>query len=206
MEEFFEDLYRVNRLLIEKNLRAYGAGEEESKDIVSDAILWLWKDICANGFAPDRRDEYMKLLYTITKRRWWDVTKSSRFKNVRLDGSEIGNQGITYPNEMEEWTVHKAQQFIRKVFLCWNERKGTLLYKRYFLSATVEDLAEEFEYSSPNAARVTCCGARKDFLNWLHEKILLEKRFRDALGYFEENSLWEASIPSQAVPSDLVKN
>lgn len=191
MEEFFENLCRIHRLLIEKNLQAYGAGKEESKDIVSDAILWLWKDFSSNGYDPDRKDEYMKLLYTVSKRRWWDVTRSSRFKNLRLDRTDSGYEGIENQAEMTDWDVNAAQKFIRKVFLAWNERKGKLLYMRYFLGATVEDLAEDFNYSSANAARVTCCGARKDFLSWIAEKPELEARFRDALEFFEENTGFE---------------
>lgn len=193
MEEFFENLCRIHRLLIEKNLQAYGAGKEDSKDIVSDALLWLLKEFKTNRYNPDRKDEYMKLLYTISKRRWWDVTRSSRFKNIRLDGTGSGHEGIEEQMEMADWDMNKAQKFIRKVFLTWNQRKGKLLYMRYFLGATIEDLAEDFKYSSVNAARVTCCGARKDFLSWLTEKPELEERFRDALGFFDENTGFEDS-------------
>ena len=107
-----------------------------------------------------------------------------------MEDKENGFGGTSYQHEIQDWTTNLAQQFIRDTFLKWDSRKGRLLYLRFILNASVEDLTEDFDYSSVNAARVTISNARKGFLDWIYQLPETEKRFREALKYIELNQNW----------------
>ena len=197
MEEFLSHISRDHRPSAERCLQALGASKDESQDLVQDGIINLIEHWQVHGFDAENLEHYTRLFYTMCKRRWWDLTRSSDFKNYRLDPAEQSTQPKTRAFDISDWTVNKAQKFIRKTFLQWNDRKGKLLYMRYFLGASVEDLADDFNYSSPGTTRVTCTNARKSFLNWIQNYPEKEELFREALLFFERYQVWEVAFLEQ---------
>ena len=197
MEEFLSHISRDHRPLAERCLQALGASKDESKDLVQDGIINLIEHWQIHGFDPENLEQYTRLFYTMCKYRWVDLTRNGNFKNYRLDPTEQSSQPKAPAFDLSDWTVNKAQKFIRKTFLQWNERKGKLLYMRYFLGASVEDLADDFNYSSAGTTRVTCTNARKSFLNWIQKYPEKEELFREALLFFERYQVWEVAFLEQ---------
>ncbi len=203
MEKFFENLCIIYRPLIEKNLQARGATSAESKDCASEAFIWLWKKFRSEGFTPDLEEDYIKQLYTVSRNKWYDYTRSGHYKNLRLEGNEEKLATVKPSDEIDGWTVLSSQKLIRSVFLKWDERKGKLLYMRHFLGASNEDLAEDFNLASAGSVGVTCSNAKTDFQDWLSPNEPLAEKFKDAIVFWVRNKLWGPD-ESDDLPNDFL--
>src|SRR5690606_35565653 len=83
-----KSLYVSNYPKIESFVLLHNGTKEDAKDIYQEAFITVWNNIKNNYFIPLNETAIQGYLYTISKNRWMDVLKSSRFKKTTLNFDE----------------------------------------------------------------------------------------------------------------------
>lgn len=81
-------LYISNYSKIELFILRHNGTKEDAKDIYQEAFIAVWNNIKNNTFIPLNETAIQGYLYTISKNKWMDVLKSSRFKKTTFDFDE----------------------------------------------------------------------------------------------------------------------
>src|SRR5690606_27129523 len=77
-------LYVSNYPKIELLVLSNNGTKEDAKDVYQEAFIVVWNHIKNNTFIPLNETAVQGYLYTISKNKWTDVLKSSRFKKTAL--------------------------------------------------------------------------------------------------------------------------
>lgn len=89
-------LYISNYQKIETLVLSNSGTKEDAKDIYQEAFIVVWNHIKNNAFIPLNETAIQGYLYTISKNKWMDIVKSSRFKKTT---SAFDEKSIIYKNE-----------------------------------------------------------------------------------------------------------
>jgi RNA polymerase sigma factor (sigma-70 family) len=83
-----KSLYVSNYPKIESFVLLHNGTKEDAKDIYQEAFITVWNNIKNNAFIPLNETAIQGYLYTISKNKWMDVLKSSRFKKTTFNFDE----------------------------------------------------------------------------------------------------------------------
>jgi len=81
-------LYISNYSKIELFILRHNGTKEDAKDIYQEAFIAVWNNIKNNTFIPLNETAIQGYLYSISKNKWMDVLKSSRYKKTTFNFDE----------------------------------------------------------------------------------------------------------------------
>ncbi len=144
-EHVLQSLYLNNYKKIEYLVLNNNGSVEQAKDIFQEAYITVWKNIKNNRFIPKNETAINGYLYAISKNKWMDYLRSSKYKkSTSLDAF---NYSIVEDNIEEAFTensdYNQKLKLAMKAFKDLGKPCQELLSKFYFEKKSMVEIAKE---------------------------------------------------------------
>ncbi|WP_111668891.1 RNA polymerase sigma factor [Algoriphagus litoralis] len=121
--------------------------EDEAKDIFQEAFLVAWKKVKKGEFIPQNSSAMKGFLFQISKNKWLDWLRSSKFKREQsLNAYPLDVSDDSYSGDLEDKMLKLEAGFLKL-----GENCKELLKRFYFQKMSVEDLAQSFGWTAQTA-------------------------------------------------------
>ncbi|GMQ25502.1 hypothetical protein Aoki45_21840 [Algoriphagus sp. oki45] len=143
MTLLYQDIFpKVRSYLLQNN-----GDEDQAKDIFQEAFLVVWQQVKSGDFQPQNSTALQGFLYQISKNKWLDFLRSSRFKKEQsLSGFPIERSDKQETGDQEEQLT-----LMEKAFSQLGENCQELLRKFYFEKISLPELAQNFGWTAQTA-------------------------------------------------------
>uniref|UniRef100_UPI004047BD9D RNA polymerase sigma factor n=1 Tax=Mariniflexile sp. TaxID=1979402 RepID=UPI004047BD9D len=133
-------LYISNYAKIESLVLSNSGTKEDAKDVYQDAFIVVWNNIKNNTFIPLNESAIQGYLYTISKNKWMDIIKSSRFKKTK---STYEEKSFAYKSDEvhEDDSSNEKMKATMDAFKNLGEPCKQLLTSFYYEKKTLKDIA-----------------------------------------------------------------
>lgn len=120
--------------------------KEDAKDVYQEAFIAVWRNIKNNTFIPLNESALQGYLYTISKNKWMDIIKSSRFKKTELvfDEKSLKNKSDDELNDLnQDDFLDKKLKITMDAFKNMGHPCKQLLTDFYYEKKSLKDIAIE---------------------------------------------------------------
>jgi len=151
-EDALKELYRVNYRKVEVFVLKNSGSVPQAKDVFQDAFLAMYQNIKADKFIPENETALQGYLYQISKNKWRDVLRSSRFKKTAefIDNvhetEDISDLKIIEETEQQERLAATMEAFKKLGDEC-----RELLTQFYFNKKSLREISENAKYAEASA-------------------------------------------------------
>jgi len=151
-EDALKVLYRVNYRKVEVFVLKNSGSVPQAKDVFQDAFLAMYQNIKADKFIPENETALQGYLYQISKNKWRDVLRSSRFKKTAefIDNvhetEDISDLKIIEETEQQERLAATMEAFKKLGDEC-----RELLTQFYFNKKSLREISENAKYAEASA-------------------------------------------------------
>lgn len=138
-------LYVSNYPKIESFILRNNGTKEDAKDVYQEAFIIVWNNIKNNSFIPLNETAIQGYLYTISKNKWMDVLKSSRFKKTALivDEKSLVNQSDELHDLNQDDFIDEKLKLIMEAFKNMGDPCKQLLTDFYYKKKSLKIIASE---------------------------------------------------------------
>ena len=143
MSALYLDVFPKVRSFILQN----SGDEEQAKDIFQEAFLVAWQKVKNGDFQPQNTTAMQGFLFQISKNKWLDWLRSSRFKME----SSMGAISIEVADSEDEILLEERLSYLEEAFQQLGESCRELLKRFYFEKESLEELAERFGWTNQTA-------------------------------------------------------
>lgn len=151
-----EALYKAVFPKIKKLVNTSNDKEEESKDILQEALLIFYKQVMLNKF--DEKYEIGGYIYTIAKNLWINRVKKKK-RLVNVDYGEMPE--LPEGNILDEMELKERKVMVDNLFNQLDDKCKQLLTLTIFEELTMKEVSEKMGFTSANAATVASFRCKK---------------------------------------------
>jgi len=152
-ELVLKKLYQENYYKTEKYILENRGSIEQAKDTYQEAFIAVWENVQNNKFIPKNETALNGYIYTVTKNKWLDYLKSSRFKKTSsIDSNAYKIEELDQTNDSTE-EVEKNKK-INKVITSFNQIGDAckqLLTIFYYENKSLREIANELNITEASA-------------------------------------------------------
>ncbi|UZD22871.1 sigma-70 family RNA polymerase sigma factor [Algoriphagus halophytocola] len=121
--------------------------EDQAKDIFQEAFLVAWQKVKNGDFQPQNATAMQGFLFQVSKNKWLDWLRSSRYKME----SSMGAISIEVADSEDEILLDERLGYLEKAFQHLGESCRELLKRFYYEKVSLEDLAVKFGWTPQTA-------------------------------------------------------
>ncbi|GAB5398877.1 MAG: hypothetical protein Aureis2KO_04620 [Aureisphaera sp.] len=145
-------LYQDNYKKVEMHVLRNNGSMPQAKDIYQEAFLAMYQNIKEDKFAPKNETALQGYLFQISKNKWTDFLRSSRYKKTTKipEGFQIKEESSLNGQEIEQEDVRKTEGAINAFHKMGNECKK-LLEVFYFEKKSLREIASLFDIGEASA-------------------------------------------------------
>lgn len=136
---YLEVFPKVKSYILQNN-----GGEEQAKDIFQEAFLVAWQKVKNGDFLPQNATAMQGFLFQVSKNKWLDWLRSSRFKKE----SPLSVTSIEAAEPEEEVLQEERLAQLELAFQQLGESCRELLKRFYYEKVSLEHLAESFGWTA----------------------------------------------------------
>ncbi len=117
--------------------------KEDAKDVFQEAFIVVWNNIKNDVFIPLNETAIQGYLYTISKNKWLDIIKSSRFKKTKLtfDETSLANKSDELNDLNQEDLLDEKLEKTIDAFKNMGQPCKQLLTDFYYEKKSLKDIA-----------------------------------------------------------------
>ncbi|TDK44105.1 RNA polymerase sigma factor [Algoriphagus formosus] len=139
---YIEVFPKVKSYIIQNN-----GDEDQAKDIFQEAFLVAWQKVKAEEFLPQNSTAMQGFLFQVSKNKWLDWLRSSRFKKE----SSLGAISIEVADAEKEFLLDERLSMLDRAFQQLGESCQELLKLFYFKKMSLDKLAQSFGWTPKTA-------------------------------------------------------
>ena len=143
MSVLYQEVFPKVRSFVIQN----SGDEDQAKDIFQEAFLVAWQKVKNGDFQPQNATAMQGFLFQVSKNKWLDWVRSSRFKME----TSIGDNSF----EMADWEEENLQEErltqLDRAFQQLGDSCKDLLKWFYFEKVSLEDLAAKLGWTPQTA-------------------------------------------------------
>ncbi|MDE0561081.1 sigma-70 family RNA polymerase sigma factor [Algoriphagus sp. NF] len=139
---YIEVFPKVKSYIIQNN-----GDEDQAKDIFQEAFLVAWQKVKEGEFLPQNSTAMQGFLFQVSKNKWLDWLRSSRFKKE----SSLGAISIEVADAEEEFLLDERLSMLDRAFQQLGESCQELLKLFYFKKMSLDKLAQSFGWTPKTA-------------------------------------------------------
>lgn len=121
--------------------------EDQAKDIFQEAFMVAWQKVKTGEFHPQNATAMQGFLFQVSKNKWLDWLRSSRFKRE----SSLDAISMDVADSEEEMLQEERLSILEKAFQKLGESCQELLQQFYYQKVSLEDLAKKFGWTAQTA-------------------------------------------------------
>lgn len=121
--------------------------EDQAKDIFQEAFLVAWQKVKNGDFLPQNATAMQGFLFQVSKNKWLDWLRSSKFKMESTMGAIVIDVADSEDGLLQEERLTQLE----KAFKQLGENCKELLKRFYYEKVSLENLAEKFGWTVQTA-------------------------------------------------------